>query len=131
MKLNINENKIIVVENGIKVENLIPPNKTIDKIEKEYNLSKKDFIISFIGTVGMTHGLDIIIKAAKKINNKNIKFLIIGEGAEKEKLKFQVSSNNLDNVIILDSISWQEIININQLISANLIRLKKVMYLKK
>ena len=72
----------------------------------------------------MAHGLDIIIRAAK-IKDKNIKFLIIGEGAEKEKLKFQVSSNNLDNVIILDSISWQEIININQLISANLIHLKK------
>ena len=113
IKLNINENKILVIENGIKIENLISPNKTIDMIEKEYNLSKKDFIISFIGTVGMAHGLDIIIRAAKKINNEKIKFLIVGEGAEKEKLKLKVSSNNLDNVLILDSISWQEIININ------------------
>ena len=125
VKYNIDGNKILVIENGIKIENLIPPNKTIDTIEKEYNLCEKDFIISFIGTIGMAHGLDIIIKAAKKNNNKNIKFLIIGEGAEKEKLKLKVSSNKLDNVIILNSISWQEIININQLVSANLIHLKK------
>ncbi len=131
VKYNIDENKILVIENGIKIENLIPPSKTIDIIEKEYNLCKKDFIVSFIGTIGMAHGLDIIIKAAKKINNKNIKFLIIGEGAEKEKLKVNVSSNKLNNVIILDSIPWQEIININQLISANLIHLKKSDVFKK
>ena len=131
VKYNIDENKILVIENGIKIENLIPPSKTIDIIEKEYNLCKKDFIVSFIGTIGMAHGLDIIIKAAKKINNKNIKFLIIGEGAEKEKLKVKVSSNKLNNVIILDSIPWQEIININQLISANLIHLKKSDVFKK
>ena len=131
VKYNIDENKILVIENGIKIENLIPPSKTIDIIEKEYNLCKKDFIVSFIGTIGMAHGLDIIIKAAKKINNKNIKFLIIGEGAEKEKLKVKVSSNKLNNVIILDSIPWQEIININQIISANLIHLKKSDVFKK
>ena len=131
VKLNVNENKILVIENGIKIENLISPNKTIDMIEKEYNLSKKDFIISFIGTVGMAHGLDIIIRAAKKINNEKIKFLIVGEGAEKEKLKLKVSSNNLDNVLIVDSISWQEIININQIISANFIHLKKSDIFKK
>ena len=131
VKYNIDENKILVIENGIKIENLIPPSKTIDIIEKEYNLCKKDFIVSFIGTIGMAHGLDIIIKAAKKVNNKNIKFLIIGEGAEKEKLKVNVSSNKLNNVIILDSIPWQEIININQLISANLIHLKKSDVFKK
>ena len=32
----------------------------------------------------MAHGLDVIIRAAKKINDNSVKFFIIGDGAEKE-----------------------------------------------
>ena len=73
----------------------------------------------------MAHGLDVVVNAAKKIKDKNIKFLIIGEGAEKEKIIKRVKNETIDNVSILDSISWQEIININQVVSINLIHLKK------
>ena len=122
---NIDANKIVVVENGIKIEKLIKPNKTVEQVAIEYELDKNDFIISFIGTIGMAHGLDIIINAAKKINDKAIKFFIMGDGAQKENLEEKIKINRLENVKIVSSKSWQEIININQIISVNLIHLMK------
>ena len=122
---NIDASKIVVIENGINVEKLIKPNKTVEQVENEYDLNKNDFIISFIGTIGLAHGLDIVINAAKKINDKTIKFFIMGDGAEKENLTEKIKIYKLDNVKVFSSKSWQEIININQIISVNLIHLIK------
>ena len=82
----IKEEKIFVIENGFDLEKNITPNKTIKEVEKYYVVNKNDFIISFIGTVGMAHGLEIILKAAKNVK-EDIKFLIIGDGARKKDLK--------------------------------------------
>ena len=123
INLGIDANKIIVVENGINQKKLIPPNKTIQGIESEYNLDKNDFIVSFIGTIGMAHGLEVVLKAAKTIDDSKIKFIIIGDGANKDKLVLKANKMNLHNVIFIKNKSWQEIININQIVSVNLVHL--------
>ena len=125
INLNIDGNKIVVIENGIDVNKIIQPNKTKDQIMTQYNFNNNDFIISFIGTIGMAHGLDVIVDSAKKNNNTNIKFLIIGDGADKERIVHRIENERINNVTILNSINWQEIININQIISINLIHLIK------
>ena len=72
----------------------------------------------------MSHGIEIIINAAELTNDVN--FLIIGEGAEKKHLQRLVINKKINNVIFIDNIDWQEIVNINQIISANLIHLKNL-----
>jgi len=118
----IDSDKIIVIKNGFNFDNIIPPTKTISQLGKEYNLYPNDFIVSFIGTIGMAHGLDVILKASENINKK-VKFLIVGDGAEKDYLEQIAKNNSLKNVIFISSISWQEIINLNQIISVNLVHL--------
>ena len=49
----------------------------------------------------------------------------MGDGAEKENLTEKIKIYKLDNVKVFSSKSWQEIININQIISVNLIHLIK------
>jgi len=118
----IDSDKIIVVKNGFDFDNILAPTKTISQLEGEYNLNSDDFIVSFIGTIGMAHGLDIILEASKNIDKK-VKFLIVGDGAEKDILEQKAQSNSIENVIFISSISWQEIINLNQIISVNLVHL--------
>ena len=97
--------------------------KTIKEVENKYQLDQKDFIVAFIGTIGMAHGLEIILKSAKKINHQSIKFLIIGDGAKKNYLIQKSKEHNLKNVIFISNLSWQEIVNINQIIDIHLIHL--------
>ena len=54
---------------------------SINEVEEKFKINRNTFYVSFIGTIGMAHGLEIVLKALK--TNKNITFLIIGEGARK------------------------------------------------
>ena len=120
--MNIDKNKIIVVKNGFNFDRTLSPNRSVKEIEKMYDIRADQFIVSYIGTIGMSHGVDIVIRAAEK--EKDIMFLIVGEGAEKENLISISKAKSLNNIKFIDSIDWQEIVNINQLISAHLIHLR-------
>lgn len=120
--MNIDKNKIIVVKNGFNFDRTLSPNRSVKETEKMYDIKTDQFIVSYIGTIGMSHGVDIVIRAAEE--EKDIMFLIVGEGAEKEHLISVSKAKSLNNIKFIDSIDWQEIVNINQLISAHLIHLR-------
>ena len=91
--MGINKDKIKVVENGFELSKTVKTTRNISKLKEKYNLKKEKFIISYIGTIGMAHGLKIILKAAKKLDD--VIFLIIGEGAEKSDLIFKAKKIKL------------------------------------
>ena len=124
IEYGINKDKIIVIENGFNFERTLKPNKDKDIVRKEYNIPNNNFTISYIGTIGMSHGIEIILEAAILI--KDVNFLIIGEGSEKQALKKEASTRKIKNLFFIDNISWQEIININQIINANLVHLRNL-----
>jgi glycosyltransferase involved in cell wall biosynthesis len=62
--------------------------------------------VAWIGTTAELHpikGLDVFIDAAKKVceENKNVKFFVMGEGEEREKLEKQIKELNLEKDFIL------------------------------
>jgi len=124
VNIGIKEEKIFVIKNGFNFDRTLEPNKDVNTIIKEYKIKNDKFIVSYIGTIGMAHGVGTILKTAKLI--KNVTFLIIGEGANKKKLVKRAKNQKLTNVIFIDNIDWQEIVNINQIVSANIIHLKKL-----
>ena len=52
----------------------------------------------------MAHGLDFILNSIEKVKDKNMHFLFIGDGSEKEKL-LKLAKINLKNITFLDPIS--------------------------
>ena len=124
ISIGIDENKIIVVTNGFNFQKTLVPNKSVEDIEKEYNISAKKLIVSYVGTIGMSHGIKIILEAADIL--KDTIFLIIGEGAEKKFLQTIAENKKIINVKFIDSINWQEIVNINQVIDYNIIHLRNL-----
>jgi glycosyltransferase involved in cell wall biosynthesis len=54
--------------------------------------------------MGMAHGLDTLINAANKLQTSNpeIVFLLVGEGAEKERIKVLAQSLGLHNIRFVD-----------------------------
>jgi len=105
---NINPKKIYVIKNGIDVYAFRP---SVDgtSIQRKYN-PNGNFVISYIGTLGMAHKIDIILEVAEGLKrDDSIKFLLIGEGAEKERLKKIKERRNLSNVIFIDQQPREEI----------------------
>lgn len=54
--------------------------------------------------MGMAHGLETLLDAASKLQRQNpeVMFLLIGEGAEKERIKSRAQDRRLANVHFLD-----------------------------
>jgi glycosyltransferase involved in cell wall biosynthesis len=68
---------------------------------KRHNLENK-FIAAYVGTHGMAHELDVILAAADRLRHRNeIAFVLIGSGAERERLVARCRSMALPNVLML------------------------------
>ncbi len=58
-----------------------------------------EFVLLYAGTVGMAHGLDTVLQAAVSLReHEDLVFLVLGEGAEREKFSRQVAELQLANV---------------------------------
>jgi glycosyltransferase involved in cell wall biosynthesis len=93
--------KISVVTNGADLERYSPGGR-MNEARTELRLGEDVFLASYIGTHGMAHGLGTIMRAAKRLENEpGIRFLLVGDGAEREKLLKEKEEMGLTNVIML------------------------------
>ena len=60
---------------------------------KKFKVSKKEPYVLFVGRIVPQKGLDYLIEAAKQL--PNVKFKIVGEGSEKERLK-KIAPKNVE-----------------------------------
>ncbi|MFN0124191.1 MAG: glycosyltransferase family 4 protein [Blastocatellia bacterium] len=94
--------KIVLIPNGIDARYLESAAKADPAgIREELGLRDK-FIVSYIGTHGMSHALDTVLKAAELLKDETRAcFLFVGEGAEKDRLRQMAGAMKLENVIFL------------------------------
>jgi colanic acid biosynthesis glycosyl transferase WcaI len=101
LKKGIDKNKISIIENGIETD-IFRPLKVKDETIKKIGSHEK-FVVSYIGTHGFAHGLEVILESANILKDKKeIKFLLVGEGARKINLKEKAKDMNIKNVEFLD-----------------------------
>ena len=93
--------KIFIIENGVE-QNLFSPHHTND-LRKELGIEEK-FVICYVGTMGMAHGLEIMVEAAARLRDTapQVLFLLIGEGAEKERIMAMAQARDLTNLRFID-----------------------------
>lgn len=92
--------KISVVTNGVDLERSVRVRNT-DALRAELNLTGR-FVCGYIGTVGMAHGLEVVLAAAELAQaqpGNDITFLIVGDGAAREKLEQTARERGLDQVV--------------------------------
>ena len=101
------QDRIKVIHNWIDIEPYSKAMRT-GRFRKMFNIEDK-FIFLFAGVIGPSQGLDLIIKAAEKIKDvKDICFLIVGDGMEKERLEKMADDLKLKNVIFKPFVSKDE-----------------------
>lgn len=116
--------KIHVVKNGVD-KSLFSPIPKDEELIAELGLKDK-IVIGYVGTHGMAHKLDFILKCASMLEgNTNYHFLFLGDGSEKEALKKLCSELGCHNVTMLDSVSKEEVKRYISILDICLINLKK------
>jgi putative colanic acid biosynthesis glycosyltransferase WcaI len=95
---NVPAQKISVVENGVETDLFRPcPRAVVPGTEGR-------FVVCYIGTMGLAHGLETLIATAEKLQGKfpEAMFLMIGEGAEKQRIVKLGAARGLTNIRFLD-----------------------------
>jgi glycosyltransferase involved in cell wall biosynthesis len=97
---DIAEDKIEIITNGVDLSLFRALPKNNDLSEK-LKLNGK-FVVSYLGTHGMAHGLETVLKAAKVLEEQSsILFLLAGDGAERNRLLALRDEMKLKNVMML------------------------------
>ncbi|MBZ5663352.1 MAG: glycosyltransferase family 4 protein [Acidobacteriia bacterium] len=98
---NVSAAKISIVENGVETE-LFRPDPAAAEVRKQLKVEDR-FLICYIGTMGNAHGLETLIAAAEELQTAlpSAKFLLIGEGAEKERIVELAATRGLTNIQFL------------------------------
>ncbi len=98
---NVPREKLSVVENGVETDLFAP--RSAAELRRELHAENK-FVVSYIGTIGMAHGLDTVIGAAAQLHDTNpeISFMILGEGAERERIVSLARERGLTNLRFVD-----------------------------
>jgi glycosyltransferase involved in cell wall biosynthesis len=94
--------KISVVENGVET-NLFAPSSDTGDLRKQLNAEGK-FVVCYVGTMGMAHGLETLIEAAERLRKAapDVLFILVGEGADKQRIVDMAKSRGLTHVRIVD-----------------------------
>jgi len=95
--------RISVLPNGVDAGWLDDPVPSAESaaLRAELGLEGK-FVASYLGTVGMAHGLDVMLEAARRCSDPDVAFLIVGAGAEWSKLRDAAVAEGLENLRVLE-----------------------------
>jgi colanic acid biosynthesis glycosyl transferase WcaI len=89
-----------VVYNWVDTEGIKPAGKENDFYRK-FGLKGK-FVVSFAGVMGFAQGLEVVIGAAEILKEeKNIQFVLVGEGVKKPELEELTKKKKLTNVLFV------------------------------
>lgn len=99
---HVRGDKIFVVQNGVETS-LFDPMRADGNLKKALGMEGK-FVVSYIGTMGMAHGLETILDTAAHLqySQPEIVFLFVGEGSDKDHIISLATSKRLNNVRFVD-----------------------------
>lgn len=93
-------NRIAVITNGVDVARFSPAERC-DEFRASYSVENQ-FVCSYVGTIGMAHGLEVAIKAAKLLMESgrlDISFLLVGDGARRRELEQLAEQDGVSELV--------------------------------
>lgn len=123
----VDPSKVTIITNGIDASRFQPRSKDKELVER-YRLQDK-FVAGYIGTHGLAHGLDTIMDAAAALTREptgdKFRFILLGDGANKEALVSRAKAEGLDNVIFIDTVPKDDVVRYWSLLDVSIIHLKR------
>jgi len=110
------------ISNGVDLDEIAQKESLGPELENK--IPKDKFIVGYTGTIGVANALDSFCEAAKILQNKReILFVIVGDGQEKENLLSRYKK--LDNLMFIGSIPKRQVQGMLSLFDVCYIGLKK------
>ena len=122
MAKGVSEEKIVVVYNWVEEDAVVNVPRDENKLFDKYGLDPRKFYITYSGNIGLTQNMDLLLEVAKELETEpNIQFVLIGEGAYKEKVKEMIQEKDIKNVTLLPFQPYEDISHVFSLGDAGLV----------
>ncbi|HII4397414.1 glycosyltransferase family 4 protein [Clostridium perfringens] len=126
IKKGVLDDKISVISNWIETDIVKPIKKSENYIYDKFNLNPNDFHVVYAGNLGYAQNIEVIINAAKFLEEyKKIKFVIFGKGTQEEKYKNMASKLKSKNIIFLPIQPYDKVAYVYSLGDASIVSCKK------
>lgn len=106
------DKNIHIIPTGIEVERFFEENidkKQLKNLQKSLDLSKRDFVILFVGRLAEEKNVEFLINSHKDLIDKklNVKLIIVGDGPDKEKYEQLAVNLGIEkDVIFTGKAAW-------------------------
>lgn len=93
--------RISVITNGVDPKRFAP-RPADPELLRRWRLEGK-FVCSYIGTIGMAHGLEVVLEAARLLRGQgrgDIAFCLVGDGSSRQRLEAEVRAAGMENLVI-------------------------------
>jgi glycosyltransferase involved in cell wall biosynthesis len=94
-------NRISVITNGVDLGRFVPRDPDV-RFLQAWGLEGK-FVCSYVGTIGMAHGLEVVVEAAKILRRKgrqDIGVCLVGDGALRERLQRRAEDEGVSDLVV-------------------------------
>lgn len=127
IRRGIDGRKIDVVTNGVDLSRYAPRSKDA-QLEEQCGL-RGCFVAGYIGTHGLAHGLETILEAASRLQQRSdaahIRIILLGDGACKQQLQAQARELGLQNLLFVDTVPKSEVVRWWSLLDVSIIHLRR------
>lgn len=98
---SVQPEKISIVQNGVETALFTPQSSGLE-IRAQLGMEGK-FVVSYIGTLGLAHGLETLIDAAERLQSvaPEVLIMLVGEGADRERILALAQSKQLKNLVFV------------------------------
>ena len=94
---------IEVIHNWADDKNIQPKASKCMEMRRVWGISESAFVVGYSGNLGRAHEADTILGAARKLRDrKDILFLFVGVGSERQRLVESMEQEGLPNIIFKD-----------------------------
>jgi len=108
LNIEIPETKIAFIHCGVNLAKMYPDYNAGIRVRSQYGWESKK-VVMYFGALGEANNIDVIIRAASDLKyNKDIIFVLIGDGIRKEKIIQEVANLKLKNVLVLPALPKSE-----------------------
>ena len=122
MAKGVPEDKIVVIYNWVDEEAVVDISREKNVLFDRFSLDREKFYITYNGNIGLTQNMDMLMEVAKALEpNEDIHFVLVGNGAYKEKLEQIIRERDIKNVTMLPFQPFEEISHVFSLGDVSLV----------
>lgn len=124
-KKGVKHENVYFLPNWVNVD-FVSPKADRAYYREKWQYHRDDIIFLYSGNIGKKQGLEIIIPAADSLkSHKNVKFVIVGQGAFKDELKTMVHDSGLKNIDFYDLQPYEKLPNLLRMADFHFVIQKK------